>query len=61
MVNMFEVIKMTITIKLTDQEFDLIAAMRKVVSQDDKYEVHVITRNHPDEYVITEYTDTFEV
>ena len=52
---------MTITIKLTDQEFDLIAAMRKVVSQDDKYEVHVITRNHPDEYVITEYIDIFEV
>ena len=46
---------------LSKQEFNLIMAMRKVISQDNKYEVNVITRSHPSEYVITEYHDIFEV
>lgn len=54
--------KMSSPIKqLSRKEFNLIMAMRKVVSQDNKYEVHVITRNHPTGYIITEYHDTFEV
>jgi hypothetical protein len=54
--------KMSSPIKqLSRKEFNLIMAMRKVVSQDNKYEVHVITRNQPTGYIITEYHDTFEV
>jgi hypothetical protein len=54
--------KMSSPIKqLSRKEFNLIMAMRKVVSQDNKYEVHVIIRNHPTGYIITEYHDTFEV
>jgi hypothetical protein len=45
---------------VSEQEFALIKAMRAVVSQNDTYEVRVISRNYPGGYVITEYHDTFE-
>lgn len=61
MANMYEVNKMSQIKVLSKQEFNLIMAMRKVISQDNKYEVNVITRSHPSEYVITEYHDIFEV
>ena len=46
---------------LSEKEFNLIVAMRSVVSQTNKYEVHVITENYPGRHIVTEYYDTFLV
>ena len=46
---------------VSERELKLIAAMRKVVSQDDKYKVTITTKNDSINRVITEYSDTFEV
>ena len=45
---------------LSEKEFDLIYAMRRIVSQDNKYEVSITTKNYPTGYMVTEYNDTFE-
>ena len=53
---------MSTTIELSEQEYDLINAMRNIKgSQDDKYEVHVITKYQPSGYVISEYRDEFTI
>lgn len=49
----------TTMMSITEKEINLIAAMRSVVSQTNKYEVHVITENYLGRHIVTEYYDTF--
>lgn len=47
-------------IEITPKELNLIMAMRSIVSQDNTYEVQIITKSYPGGYTLIEYYDTFE-
>lgn len=49
------------TMDVTEKEINLIKAMREIKSQDNTYEIQILTKSYPGGYTLTEYQDIFEI